>query len=231
MTANRLSRTALAVSLGVMPVLGLVAALAQPALSPTRTAEVAAIAAHPDRFYVYALAILLSSYLSVPAFFGVMAVLRERAPLWTVVAGGLAQFGLLVAIGDGATELLYWQMGAPGADRGQMAALADRYENAAGVSLIYSLGGLAIVVGTLLLAVATWRTRVVPRWSAVALLAGTIANIAGFTIASQPVLAASYVLLLAAFAPFAARLLRAAASSASGRAVPDVAASAPVAQR
>ena len=87
-----------------------------------------------------------------------------------------------------------------------MAALADRYENAAGVSVIYSLGGLAIVVGTLLIAVATWRTRVVPRWAAVARVAGTAANITGFTMASQPVLAVSYVLLLAAFVPFAVRL-------------------------
>jgi hypothetical protein len=230
MTADRLSRRALALSLVLMPVLGLVAAVALPALRSTRTAEIAAIAAHPDRFYVYALAILLSSYLSVPAFFGVMAVLRERAPLWSVLAGGLAQFGLLVAIGDGATELMYWQMGAPEADQGQMAALAQRYDNAAGASVVYSLGGLAIVVGTLLIAVMSWRTRVVPRWSAAGLLAGTIANIAGFTMASQPVLAASYVLLLAAFAPFAARLMGSTAPSASGRAAPDVAASA-VAQR
>jgi hypothetical protein len=207
MTATRLSRTALAVSLAVMPVLGLVAALAQPALRSTRSTEIAAIAAHPGRFYVYALTLLLSSYLSVPAFFGVMAVLRERAPLWSVVAGGLAQFGLLVAIGDAATELLYWQMGAPGADPGQMAALADRYENAFGASILYSMGALAAVVGTLLLAVAAWRTQVAPRWSAAALLAGTVANIAGFSTADQAVLAGSYVLLLAAFAPFAARLL------------------------
>jgi hypothetical protein len=207
MTATRLSRSALALSLVLMPVLGLVAAVALPALRSTRAAEVAAIAAHPDRFFLYAIAILLSSYLSVPAFFGVMAVLRERAPLWSVIAGGLTQIGLLVAIGDGATELLYWQMGAPGADPAQMAGLADRYENAPGVSVIYSFGGLAIVVGTILIGVATWRTQVVPRWSAVAVVAGTVANVAGFTMASQTVLAGSYVLLLAAFVPFVVRLV------------------------
>src|SRR5689334_18583587 len=106
MTAGRLSRSSLALSLVLMPVLGLVAAWALPALRATRAAEIAAIAAHPGRFYVYALAILLSSYLSVPAFFGVMAVLRDRAPLWTVLAGGLTQIGLLISVGDAATELL-----------------------------------------------------------------------------------------------------------------------------
>src|SRR3954453_21757755 len=218
MTADRLTRSVFALSLTLVPLLCLVAAVALPGLQATRTAEVAAIAAHPDRFYAYALAILLSSYLSVPAFFGVMAVLWERAPLWTVLAGGLTQIGLLIAIGDAGTELMYWQMGTPGADPGEMAALAGRYDNAAGASVLYSVGGLAILVGTLLIAVATWRTRVVPRWSAVALVAGTVANVAGFTMASQAVLAGSYVLLLAAFVPFAVRLMAATAGSSSGRA-------------
>lgn len=206
MTAGRLSRSALALSLVLMPVLGVVAAVALPALRSTRAGEITAIAAHPDRFYVYALAMLLSSYLSVPAFFGVMAVLRERAPRWSFLAGVLAQLGLLIAIGDAATEFMYWQMGAPGADQRQMAALADRYENAAGSSLVYSVGGLAFLVGTVLLTVGLWRTRTAPRWAALGLLAGSIANIIGFSIASSPVLIASYVLLLAAFVPFAVRL-------------------------
>lgn len=207
MTAGRLTRTALAVSLVLSPVLGLVAAITIPALRSTRAAEIAAIGAHPGAFYIYALAMLVSSYLTVPAFFGVMALLRERAPVWSVLAGGLAQLGLLVAIGDAATELLYWQMGAPDADRGQMVALAERYENAAGASLVYSLGGLAILVGTVLITVALWRTRVVPRWAAVGLLAGSVANIGGFSAASRPLLIASYVVLLAAFARMAVPLL------------------------
>jgi hypothetical protein len=47
-----------------------------------------------------------------------------------LLAGWLAQFGLLVAIGDAAVELMYWQMGTPHASLAQMAALASRYESA-----------------------------------------------------------------------------------------------------
>jgi hypothetical protein len=220
MTSDRLHRTALSISLVLAPVTGLVAAVAQPALRATRSAEIPAIAAHPDRFYVYALAMLVSSLLLVPAFFGVLALLRERAPRWTFVAGAVAQTGLLIAIGDAAGELLYWQMGAPGADRGQMVALADRYENAAGSSVIYSIGGLAVVVGSLLIAVGLWRARALPRWAAVALAAGAVVQMVGFAAASQPLLIASFVLLLAAFVPVAGALLTrpAAADTAADRA-------------
>jgi hypothetical protein len=209
MTAGRLTRSALALSLVLAPLLGLAAAVALPALRSTRSAEVAAITADPGAFYIYALTLLLSSYLSVPAFFGIMVLLRQRAPRWSLLAGGLAQLGLLISIGDAATELMYWQMGAPGANQGQMVALADRYENAAGAATVYSVGGLALLVGTVLLTVGLWRTRTAPRWAALGLLVGTVANVVGFSIASRPVLIAGYVALLAAFIAMARLLLRA----------------------
>jgi hypothetical protein len=207
MNTHRPIRAALAAALVLAPLTGLVAAVALPALRSTLPAEIAAIAAHPGRFYLYAIAMLISSYLLVPAFFGVLALLRDRAPTWAFLAGGLAQAGLLVAIGDAATELMFWQMGAPGADRAQMVALAERYDGAPGAALVYTVGGLAMLVGTALITVALWRTRVVPRWAAVALLVGAVANIQGFTWANQPLLVASYVVLLAGFAPMAVRLL------------------------
>lgn len=211
MDARRLPRIAMTAALVLAPLTGIVAAVALPALRTTRSAEITAIAAHQDRFYVYALFILLSSYLLVPAVFGIMALLRDRAPGWAFVAGVVTQTGLLVAIGDAATEFLYWQMGAPGADHAQMLALAERYED--GSSLVYTIGGLATLVGIALTSVALWRTRVAPRWTAVALLAGTVGNVAGFSMANQAVLIGSYVVLLAAFLPMATRLLTAPAAT------------------
>jgi hypothetical protein len=90
-------------------------------------------------------------------------------------------------------------MGAPGASHAQMTALAERYENTAGSSLIYTVGGLATLAGTLLLAVALWRTHVVPRWTSASIPVAVVANVGGFSAASSPLLVASYVLLLAAF--------------------------------
>jgi hypothetical protein len=216
MNPQRLRRTALAAALVLAPLTGVVAAVAHPALKATTADQIAAIAAHPDRFYVYALFILLSEYLLVPALFGVMALLRERVPRWTFVAGAVAQTGLLVAIGDAATELVSWQMGAPGADRAQMVALSERYEGAPGASLIYTVGGLATLIGIALITVALWHTRVAPRWTAVALLVASMANVVGFSMGSQPVLVGSFVLLLAAFTPMALRLIGVATATTEG---------------
>jgi len=207
MTDVRLARAAMAASLLSAPLAGLVAAVAAPALRTSTAAEIAAIAAHQDRFYVYAIAVLVSGYLLVPAFLGILTLLRGRAPVWASVAGGVTVAGLLIAVGDAATELVYWQMGAPGADRSAMVALAERYETAPGAALVYTVGGLATLVGLAAVAVALWRTRVVPRWAAAALLLGGLAQVVGFAVASQAVLAASYVVLLAAFVPAARALL------------------------
>ncbi|HKC29789.1 MAG TPA: hypothetical protein VKB75_17370 [Jatrophihabitans sp.] len=207
MKTNSISRTITGWSLVLAPLTGLVAAAALPALRDTRSAEIAAIARHQDRFYVYALGILLSSYLLVPAFFGIINLLRERSARWAYLAGGLAQVGMLVAIGDAATELMFWQMGSPTADHTQMTELANRYESAAGSALVYDIGGLAVLIGTLLVAVGLWRTRVVPRWAAAGVAVSVVANLAGFATANQPILVASYLVMLAALGRVAAVVL------------------------
>lgn len=186
-----------ATALVLAPATGLIAAVAVPGLSTTTRGELDVIAAHPERFHVYAVGILVSSYLLVPAFFGLMELVRERSPRWAYLAGGLAQIGMVVAVGDAAVESMYWKMGSA-TDLGPMAALSERYD--AGTGAIYALGGLAVVVGTVSLGVVLWRTRVVPRWVALGLAVSMVLNVVGFAAASQPALVASYVVMLAALA-------------------------------
>lgn len=206
MTATRLPARTMSAAMFAAPLTGVVAAVALPVLAGDPSTEIAGIAAHPTRWYVYAIFMLISSCLLAPAVLGVMVLLQDRAPRWSVLAGVIAQAGVLIGIGDAAVELVYWQMGAPGADRGQMVALAERYESAPGSSLPFTVGGVAALIGMALLAVALWRTRVAPRWSAVALLLGTVGNVIGFS-TSQALLVGSYVVLLAALTPMALRLL------------------------
>jgi hypothetical protein len=182
-------------ALVLAPVTGLIAALAVPGLSTTTQGGLDQVAAHPERFHVYALGILLSGYLIIPAFFGLMSLVRERSPRWAYLAGGLAQIGAVIAVGDAAVEFMYWKMGVA-TDQAPMIALSDRYD--AGTGWIYNVGGLAVTLGSIGLAVALWRTRVVPRWVAVGLAACVLVNIAGFSMASQPMLIASYVVMLGA---------------------------------
>jgi hypothetical protein len=185
-------------SLVLGPLFLLASALAAPPLKSTDAATIAEIARHPDRWYWFALFTTIGSILFVPALFGVMGLLRERTPWLANLGGGLAQLGVLVALGDSMTQLLIWKMGSPGADPVQMAALAKRYDDAVGSSLPFTIGGIALLAGCVLLAVGVWRTRVAPRWAAVGLPVGAVVNILGFSIASTTLLVASCVILLVA---------------------------------
>ena len=195
---RQLLRRASGSSLILAPMLGLVAVCARPPLRASDRAQIAAIAVSPGRWYVFSLFILLSSYLLVPAVLALMRVLRPSRPGWAALAGGLALFGILVSIGDSATELMYWQMGAPGASLGQMAGLAARYNSAPGVSLLYLAGGLAVLGGIALLSFGLWRSRAVPAWAAAGIAVATVLNVVGLSAASVPVAIASYALMLAA---------------------------------
>ncbi len=203
----QLSRKVAGLSLIFAPLLGLVAVCAWPPLRSSDRAQVAAIAAQPGRWYVFALFILLSSYLLVPAVLALMGVLRPRNPRWAALAGSLALFGVLVSIGDSATELMYWQMGARGASLPQMAALAARYDAAPGASLIYLIGGVAVLCGMALLSAGLWRSRAVPAWTAAGIIIATVINVVGLSSASVPLAIASYALLLAALGRIAVIVL------------------------
>ena len=199
MLRQQLPRTAAVASLITAPLLGLVAACAWPPLRTGDRAQIAAIAAQPGRWYIFSLFILLSSIMLVPAVLALMRLLGHSRPVWALTAGSLAQLGILIGIGDAATQLMVWQMGAPGASLGQMAALATRYNAAPGTALIFMIGGLASLCGTLLLAAGLWRAHAVPAWTAIAVPAATIASIAGLSANSIPITMVSYALLLAAF--------------------------------
>jgi hypothetical protein len=200
-------RKAVGATMLLAPLLGLVSAIASPALKSGSAAQLAEIARHPDRWYLYALFVTASMWLLVPAIVGLVGLVSERAPRLGLVGGALALLGALVAVGDATTELMYWQMGAPSADPAQMAALADRYESAAGSSLVFAVGGLAIVVGLALLAAALWRQRVAPAWAAAAVPVGVVVNIAGFSVNSNGVVLASNLVLVAGLGWVGHRLL------------------------
>jgi hypothetical protein len=208
MTPDLARRRLLAASCVTAPAFGLVAALATPALATTAHDEIHAIAASPDRFYVYGLCILLSSMLLVPAVFALVDLVRPHRPWAALVTGIVAQIGMLVAIGDSASELVFWQMGAHRTDLPAMAAVTDGFETAPGTSLVYSIGGLCTLAGILALGVLLWRTQALRWWAAAALPLGTVVNIVGFSVASRGLLAGSYVVLALALVPAAMAVVR-----------------------
>ena len=199
MPRSQLPRAAAAASLVTAPLLGLVAACAWPPLRVGDRAQLAAISAEPGRWYIFSLFLLLSTILLVPAVLALMRLLGRSRPTWALFAGCAAQLGILIGVGDAATNLMVWQMGSRGASLSQMAALATRYNSAPGAALIFMIGGLATLSGTLLLSAGLWRTHAIPAWTAIAVAAAVIANIVGLSVGSVPITIASFALLLTAF--------------------------------
>jgi hypothetical protein len=196
MRIQRLPAFAGRVALVAAPLFFLFSGLAVPALKSGDAGQLALIAAHPTAWYLFALFSIVGSLFLVPAATALMALTRDGAPRSAIIGGGLLQLGAFVALIDSATQLVYWKMGSPAADRAQMAALLHRYENAPAASVIFLVGALALVAGSLLLAVSLVRTRTAPLWAGALLPLGMVANIASFVAASRPLLIGSSVALL-----------------------------------
>jgi hypothetical protein len=184
-------------ALVVAPILFALSGVAVPALKSGEVAQIALIAAHPTGWYLFTMFSLVGSAALLPASIALMQRTRVASPFCAIVGAGLLAVGGLVALADSATQLVYWQMGAKGADPAQMAALGHRYENAAGASVIFMLGALALVVGSVLVAAALVRAKAAPAWAAVLVPAGLVLNIVSFVGSSRLLLIVSSLVLLA----------------------------------
>jgi hypothetical protein len=196
--AKQLPMTAAAISMIAAPLFLVASAIVSPQLKSDAGAQIGVIAANPTRWYWFTLLLLIGSILLIPALLGIAALLHERSPRLANIGGGLAILGSLVAIGDVMSQFVSWQMAANGANRQQMAALLDRFDNAAGVGVVFSVGGLAVLIGVILLTIGLIRTRIAPAWAAIGLSAATLLNVVAFSSASAAGVAVSWLVLLVA---------------------------------
>jgi hypothetical protein len=111
-------------------------------------------------------------------------------------------------------------MASPHTDRAQMAAVLNRYDETLGSSLVFTIGGLAVLAGSVALAIGLRRARAVPAWVSVGLVAGMFLNIAGFSAGSTGVLILSSVVLLVALGWVGWRLLATPTTAANESLVP-----------
>jgi hypothetical protein len=196
--ARELPRTAVALAMFAGPLLLLASSLLSPKLKSGAGAQLEVIARDPTRWYWFTLLLLVGSILLVPALLGVAALARTSEPRLGNLGGGLAGLGAVIAVGDVMTQLVSWQMTTPGADRAQMRALLGRFQDAAGANVVFGIGGLALVVGTLVLTAGLLRGRLAPAWAAIGLSVGIVANVLGFSSASNGVVVLSWAIVLIA---------------------------------
>ena len=141
---------------------------------------VATVAAEPGRVQATALLMMLAAALFVPALVGIAHVVRDRGvvlvhlgvALMIVGAIGHAVFAGFQIVLAGALQ--------SGVDEGQLTAMVDGTPNVGFVvSLLTFLVGF--FPGLLLVAAALWRSRAVPAWAPLGLVAIAVADFLPFT--------------------------------------------------
>src|SRR6476659_6302970 len=166
-------------TLVLAPLLALASSVVAPAFKSDEREQLAVVAAHPNQWYWFTLLLLAGSILFVPALLWIAELVRSRAPRLGQIGGALAVLGAIIAVGDVMTQFVSWQMVKGGADLTQMAAALDRFANAGGSSIVFTVGGLSILIGCVLLTVGLIRHHLAPKWAAVGLSAAVLVNIVG----------------------------------------------------
>jgi hypothetical protein len=198
-----LGRRFSAISLILAPLFLLLSAVSLPSLASEPGAQLDIFSAHHGGSYAFVLLGIVGSIFLLPAMLAIMEMVRASHRRLGVIGGGLALFGSTLSLVDWGGELVKWQMGVPGADRGQMVALVARFDEAPRTAAITQLSGLTFLTGIVVLAVGLHRGHIAPLWASLGLAVGTLMNLAGFAAGQIALLDASGVILLAAMASIA----------------------------
>jgi hypothetical protein len=128
-------------------------------------ASLAKIAAHPSGERAVVLVDLLAAFM-LPAVLYLMRLAGPKAPRLTLTGGAVAFAGWLAGLVSlGASDLLYYHA-AQLADRASAVTLVHAITSDAAFAVPEALFLVGHVVGMLLLGIALWRSRAVPRWAA-----------------------------------------------------------------
>jgi amino acid transporter len=159
-------RTATGLALIAGPLLILIASIVSPDTDHSdKLRELSAIAAHKGPYLLSGVIFLIASMVLMLAAIGLIQMFRgSRGVTLGQVAGVLLLFGSAVSFGwYGLGAIEYEMVNQKGIDRGAMAQLLHKADNASSLLPLIILFLLGIVVGLILLGIAAWRTGVVPR--------------------------------------------------------------------
>ena len=145
----------------------------------TSKGALAIAAAHPDLDRWASCAAMIGSLLLIPAVLGAMDLLRVRAAWLGLVAGVLMIAGYVCYFALVFAGYTTDAMAAQGGSIADYVAILDRTQNQGFTiwpGLIFVVGNF---VGTLLLGLALFRSRVVARWASIAVIAWPVLHIFG----------------------------------------------------
>jgi hypothetical protein len=168
--ARNFGRTATGLALIGGPLLFLIASIVSPDTDhKNKLRELAAVSAHKGTYLLSLYIWLLGTILLMGAAVGLIRMFRGRGGVALgQVAGVLLLFGTAVFFAFFAFGTVEYEMvNHKGIDRGAMATLLHKADNASSGLPLFVLFLAGVVLGVILLGIAAWRTRIVPRWAAV----------------------------------------------------------------
>lgn len=133
---------------------------------------IAKIAAHPGAENATLWLLFLAVFTLVPGAFTALRMVRRRAPVLGIAAAALLIPGYLALIAGGPgtyTDFVGYVGVTHGIDHGALSQVVDRLNGNPVLGLLAGIFVVGHILGTVLLAVAFWRTRIVARWAALVL--------------------------------------------------------------
>jgi hypothetical protein len=174
------ARTFTGLALIVGPLLLLIAQIVQPDVDHGGSAsdklkELADVASHKGTFLVGGILFLFGGLIISAGAVGLIHFLRGRRVTLGQVASALVAMGAaasMVFYGYGSVE--YEMVNHSNLDRAQMAQLLHATNMPASGAPVFLMFVIGVVVGLILLGIACWRSRVVPVWASVLIIAAGI---------------------------------------------------------
>jgi Domain of unknown function (DUF4386) len=200
--SRNFSRTLAAIGLIAGPLLFCGEALLDPAWAEDSAEYLAEVAADKGRYIAAGAVGTIGSLLFIPGLLGVMRLFRGRSVTLGQIAAGLLALGVIglsAGLAFNGFDIIL-------ADHADRAAAVEIYddgdENGAVIAYFLFFFFIGIVLGSILLAIALFRRRIVPIWSPILLV---VAILLGFFAGEESAIAnaISFLVLTAALAPLA----------------------------
>jgi Domain of unknown function (DUF4386) len=180
-TFDSRSRAKLAAGLCLIvgPALLLVANLITPDTDrDNKLKELSLVAQHKSSYIVSILLFLAASFVLIAAAICVIRIFRGSKLGQT--AGWLLALGSAVGVGWYTLGVVEYEMATQkGVDRAAMATLLHKADSPAGLIPLIVVFAAGIVVGSILLAIAARRQRLIPLWASIALVLSGVLGFAG----------------------------------------------------
>jgi hypothetical protein len=168
--------------------------------------ELNAVAAHRGSYLLSSVLFLVGGLLIVAMGIGIMRLFRGSGGVTAgQVSGALLVLGGTVSMAWYALGVAEYEMATKsGLDRQALAAFLHRTDSAGPFVPLFVLFLIGVVLGTVLLAIANWRTRVAPVWASIAILIGGVVGALGN---SQAISIVTFAMLLVGLGAIGARVL------------------------